>query len=89
MCSDIMGVEKYPESDPHVLHQPQCWSENAADSVCLEKERLTHDNYSSNMMFTRYESYKSALGPTTESCSVVLIQLVFGHGLLNLVLCDK
>lgn len=61
MCSDIMGVEKYPDSEPRVLHQPQCWSENAADSVCLNEKRMTRCNYSSNMMFTRYESHTSVL----------------------------
>lgn len=72
-----MGVEKYPDSEPGILHQLQCWSENAADAVCLNEASLTHNNYSNSMMFNRYESYMSALGPTTDSCSVVLIQLVF------------
>lgn len=58
-----MGVEKYPESEPRVLRRPLCWSENAADSVCLNKERLTHSNYGSSMMFNSYESCMSVLGP--------------------------
>lgn len=77
MCSDIMGVEKYPDLEPCVLHWPQCWSESAADSVCLNEARLAHSNYSSSRMFNRYESYMSVLGPVADSCSVVVIQLVF------------
>lgn len=65
-----MGVEKYPDSEPGILHQLQCWSENAADAVCRTEASLTHSNYS--MMFNRYESYMSALGPTTDSCSASL-----------------
>lgn len=64
MCSDIMGVEKYPDSEPRTLRRPQRRSENAADSVRLKEERLTHDNYSSSMVFTRYESCMSVLGVT-------------------------
>lgn len=71
-----MGVEKYPDLEPHVLHRPECWSESAADSVCLNKAILAHSNYSSRM-FNTYESYMSVLGPTADSCSVGVIQLVF------------